>query len=121
MKRAFLIIVSALALVGLLIADIAWPKASTAEEIPAAAATARTGATPETAASSVPKEATVETSESASQGIKAEEAKAQSIPGSVEDALDQLDEPAAANSTSAEGASDVENEGKGEVSEHSNP
>jgi hypothetical protein len=37
MKRAFLIRVGALALAGFLIADIAWPKASFAEEISAAA------------------------------------------------------------------------------------
>jgi hypothetical protein len=85
-------------------------------------ATAQVGATPEAAANSVPKEATAETSESASQGIKAEEPTAQSMTGSIEDALDQLDEPVAAGSTSAEGASDVEQSGKGEaVSEHNNP
>jgi hypothetical protein len=83
---------------------------------------AQAGATLEAAASSVPKEATAETSESASQGIKAEEPTAQSMTGSIEDALDQLDEPVAAGSTSAEGASDVEQSGKGEaVSEHNNP
>jgi hypothetical protein len=108
MKRAFLIVVSALALVGLLIADIAWPKASSAEEIPAAAPAAQAAATPDAAASSVPQEATAETSGSASEGTQAEEATAQSMPGSVEDALDQLDEPAAAGSTSAAGASDLE-------------
>ena len=108
MKRAVLIVVSGLALAGLLIADIAWPKASTAEEIPAAAPAAQAGATPEAAASSVPKEATAEKSESASQGTEAEEASAQNMPGSVEDALDQLDEPAAAGSPSAAGASDLE-------------
>ena len=116
MKRAVLIVVSALALVGLLIADIAWPRASTAEEIPGAAPAAQAGATPDAAASPVPKEATAETSENASEGTKAEEATAQTMPGSVEDALDQLDEPAAAGSTPAAGASDVE---KGEAaSEH---
>ena len=40
MKRAFLIIVGALALAGFLRADIAWPKTSIAEEISAAAAEA---------------------------------------------------------------------------------
>ena len=108
MKRAILIVVSALALVGLLIADIAWPRASTAEEIPAAAPAAQAGATPDAAASPVPKEATAETSENASEGTKAEEATAQTMPGSVEEALDQLDEPAAAGSPSAAGASDLE-------------
>ena len=70
MKRAFLIVVSALALVGLLIADIAWPKASSAEEIPAAAPAAQAAATPDAAASSVPQEATAETSGSASEGTR---------------------------------------------------
>ena len=115
MKRSVLVIVSGLALVGLLIADIAWPKTSTADEIPAAAPAAQAGATPEAAASSVPKEATAETSDSASQGTKAEEASAQNTPGSVEDALDQLDEPAAAGSASAAGASGGEKERKGEA------
>jgi hypothetical protein len=121
MKRAVLIIVSALALVGLLIADLAYPKTSIAEESPAAAPAAQAAATPEAAASSVPKEATAETSESASQGTEAEEATAQSMPGSVEDALDQLNEPAsAAGSTSAAGASGDENEHKGEAASQHN-
>jgi hypothetical protein len=111
MKRAVLIVVSGLALVGLLIADIAWPKASTAEEIPAAAPAAQAAATPEAAASSIPTETTAE---GACQGTVAEEASAQSMPGSFEDALDQLDEPAAAGSTSAAAASAGEKEGKGE-------
>jgi hypothetical protein len=115
MKRAVLVIVSALALVGLLIADIAWPKASTADEIPAAAPAAQAGATPEAAANSVPKEATAETSDSASQGTTAEEAPAQNMPGSVEDTLDQLDEPAAAGSASSAGAFGGEKESKGEA------
>lgn len=120
MKRAVLIVVSALALVGLLIADIAWPKASTAEETPAAAPAAEANATPQAAANSVPKEATAETSESASQRTKAEEASAQSMPGSVEDALDQLDEPAAAGSAAAVATAGDEKESKGEAaSQHS--
>src|SRR5258708_20561233 len=102
MKRAVLIIVSALVLVGLLIADLAYPKASIAEETPAAAAAAQAAATPEAASapeaatSSVPKDATAEAPDSASEGTKAEEASAQSMPGSIEAALHQLDEPAAA-------------------------
>ena len=120
MKRAVLIIVSAVALVGLLIADIAWPKASIAEEIPAAAPAAEANATPQAAASSVPKEATAQTPESASQAIKAEEASAQNMPGSFEDALDQLDEPVAAGSASAAGASDDEKESKGEAASQQN-
>ena len=120
MKRAVLIVVSALALVVLLIADIAYPKASMAEEIPAAAPAAEAGATPEAAASSVPKAATAETSDSASQGTKAEEASAQNTPGSVEDALDQLDEPAAAGSASAAEASGGEKESKGKAASQDN-
>ncbi len=120
MKRAVLIVVSGLALVGLLIADIAWPKASTAEEIPAATSAAGTAATPEAAANSVPKPATAATSESASQGTKAEEASAQSMPGSLEDALDQLNEPATAGSPSAAEASGDEKESREEAaSQHS--
>ena len=120
MKRAVLIVVSGLALAGLLIADIAWPKASTAGETPAAAPAAEANATPEAAASSVPKPATAETSESASQGTEAEEASAQSMPGSVEDALDQLDDPAAAGSPSAAEGSGDEKESKGKrESQHS--
>jgi len=115
MKRAVLIIVSALALVGLLIADLAYPKTSIAEETPAAAPAAQAAATPEAAASSVPKSAIAETSESVSQVTEAEEATAQSMPGSVEDALDQLDEPAAAESAAAAGASGGEKESKGEA------
>ena len=120
MKRAVLIVVSLSALAGLLFADIAWPKASVAEEIPApapaaeAAATAQ-ASTPEAAASTAPKNAIAETSDSGSQGTTAEEASAQSIPGSVEAALDQLDEPAAASSASAAGASGGEKEGTGEA------
>jgi hypothetical protein len=77
MKRAGLIAVSSLALAGLLIADVAWPKASTADEIPVAAPAAVAAATPEAAASSIPKEATAETSESSSQGTTVEEASTQ--------------------------------------------
>ena len=120
MKRAVLIVVSGLALAGLLIADIAWPKASTAEETPAAAPAAEAGATPEAAASSVPKEATAKTSEGVSQGTEAAETSAQSMPGSVEDALDQLDEPASAGSASASGASGDENESTGEAAPQHN-
>jgi hypothetical protein len=120
MKRSVLVIVSGLALVGLLIADIAWPKTSTADEIPAAVPVAQAGATPEAAASSVPKEATAETSDSARQGTSAEEASAQNTPGSVEDALDQLDEPAAAASAPAAGASGGEKESKGEAASQHN-
>jgi len=120
MKRAVLIIVSALALVGLLIADLAYPKTSIAEETAAAAPAAEAAATPEAAASSVPKEATAETSESISQGTEAEEASAQSMPGSVEDALDQLNEPAGAGSASAAGASGDENESEGEAASQQN-
>jgi cytoskeletal protein RodZ len=115
MKRAVLIVVSGLALAGLLIADIAWPKASTADETPASAPAAQAGATPQAAASSVPKPATAETSESASQGTTAEGASAQNMPGSVEDALDQLDDPAAAGSASAAAASGDEKESKAEA------
>lgn len=99
MKRAVLIVVSALALVGLLIADIAWPKSSIAEEIPAPAATAaaaEAASTPAAASSSAPKQATAEMSDSAGQGNEAEKASAQSMPGSVETTLDQLNEPTAA-------------------------
>jgi hypothetical protein len=120
MKRAVLIIVSALALVGLLIADLAYPKTSIAEESPAAAPAAQAAATPEAATSSVPKNATAETSESASQGTEAEEATAQSMPGSVEDALDQLNEPAGAESASAAGAAGDEKESKGEAASQHN-
>ena len=120
MKRAVLIIVSGLALAGLLIADIAYPKTSTAEETPAAAPAAEARATPEAAASSVPKSATAETSESVSQGTEAEEASTQNMPGSVEDALDQLNEPAGAGSASASGAPGDEKESKEEAaSQHS--
>jgi hypothetical protein len=38
MKRAFFIVISALALAGFLLADITWPKTSIADETPAAAA-----------------------------------------------------------------------------------
>ena len=120
MKRAVLIIVSGLALAGLLIADIAWPKASTAEETPAAAPAAEARATPDAAASSVPKSATAETSEGASQGTEAAEATAQSMPGSVKDALDQLDEPASAGSATASEASGDEKEGQGEAASQHN-
>ena len=126
MKRAVLIIVSALALVGLLIADLAYPKASIAEETPAAApaveaaATPEAASAPEAAASTVPKNAIAEAVDSASQGTKAEEASAQSMPGSIEAALDQLDEPAAAASASASGASGDENESTGEAAPQHN-
>jgi len=120
MKRSVLVIVSGLALVGLLIADIAWPKTSTADEIPAAAPAAQAGATPEAAASSIPKEATAATSDSASQGTTAEDASAQNMPGSVEDALDKLDEPAAAGSASAARASGDEKESKEEAASQHN-
>ena len=120
MNRAVLIVVSGLALVGLLIADVAWPKATIAEEMPAAAPAAQAGATPEAAASSIPKEATAETSEGVSQGTEAEEASAHSMPGSLEDGLDQLNEPAGAGSASAAGASGDEKESKEEAaSQHS--
>jgi hypothetical protein len=120
MKRAVLIIVSALALVGLLIADLAYPKTSIAEESPAAAPAAQAAATPEAAASSVPNEATAKKSESASQGTEAEEASAPSMPGSVEDALDQLNEPAGAGSASAAGASSDEKESQEEAASQHN-
>jgi len=126
MKRAVLIVVSALALVGLLIADLAYPKTSIAEEIPAAAPGAEAAATPgaasvpETATGSVPKNAIAEAPDSASQGTEAEEASAQSMPGSIEAALDQLDEPAAAASASAPGASGDENESTGEAAPQHN-
>ena len=120
MKRVFLIVVSALALAGFLLADIAWPKASTAEETPAAAPAAEARATPEAAASSVPKSATAETSEGVGEGTEAAEASAQRMPGSVEDALDQLDEPASAGSATASEASGDEKESQGEAaSQHS--
>jgi len=126
MKRAVLIIVSALALVGLLIADLAYPKSSIAEETPAAAPAAQAAATPEAATapeaatSSVPKDAIAEAPENASQGTKAEEASAQSMPGSIEAALDQLDEPAAAASASASGATGDEKENTGEAAPQHN-
>ena len=126
MKRAVLIIVSALALVGLLIADLAYPKASIAEETSAAAPAAQAAATPEAATapeaatSSVPKDAIAEAPENASQGTKAEEASAQSMPGSIEAALDQLDEPAAAASASASGATGDEKENTGEAAPQHN-
>ena len=126
MKRAVLIIVSALALVGLLIADLAYPKASIAEETSAAAPAAQAAATPEAATapeaatSSVPKDAIAEAPENASQGTKAEEASAQSMPGSIEAALDQLDEPAAAASASASRATGDEKENTGEAAPQHN-
>ena len=126
MKRAVLIIVSALALVGLLIADLAYPKSSIAEETPAAAPAAQAAATPEAATapeaatSSVPKDAIAEAPENASQGTKAEEASAQSMPGSIEAALDQLDEPAAAASASASRATGDEKENTGEAAPQHN-
>lgn len=110
MKRAVLIIVSALAVVGLLVADLAYPKTSIAEDSPAAVPTAEAAATPEAAANSVPKSTTAETSESTSQSTEAEEASAQSMPGSVEGALDQLNQPATAGSATASGASGDEKE-----------
>ena len=126
MKRAVLIVVSGLALVGLLIADLAYPKASIAEETSAAAPAAQAAATPEAATapeaatSSVPKDAIAEAPDSASQGTKAEEASAQSMPGSIEAALDQLDEPAAAASASASGATGDEKENTGEAAPQHN-
>jgi hypothetical protein len=94
MKRALLIVVSALVLAGFLIAAIAWPKASIAEEIPAAVPAAD-ASTAEAATSSVPKEAVAETSDSASQGTKAEEASVQNKQGSAETTTDHHDAPAA--------------------------
>jgi len=119
MKRAVLVVVSSLALVVLLIADVAWPKASTAHEIPAATPGAVAAATPEAAASAVPKEATVEASGSSSQETTAEEASVQNMPGSVEDALDQLDKPAAGSPSAAEGSGD-EQQSKGEAASQHN-
>ena len=126
MKRAVLIIVSALALVGLLIADLAYPKSSIAEETPAAAPAAQAAATPEAASapeaatSPVPKDAIAEAPDSASQDTKGEEASAQGMPGSIEAALDQLDEPAAAASASASGATGDEKENTGEAAPQHN-
>jgi hypothetical protein len=120
MKRAVLVIVSALALVGLLVADIAYPKTSIAEEIPAAAPAAQAAATPEAATSSVPIEATAAAPDSASQDTKAEDASAQSMPDSIEAALDQLDEPTAAASASASGAPGDENESTGQAAPQHN-
>ena len=125
MKRAVLIVVSAIALVGLLIADIAYPKTSIAEESPAAEPAAQAAATPEAASvpeaatSSVPKNAIAEAPDSASQGTKAEEASAPGMPGSIEAALDQLDEPAAAGA-SASGATGDEKENTGEAAPQHN-
>lgn len=93
MKRTFLIIISALALAGLLISDIAWPKASSADEIPGAVPAARAAATPETAGSSVPKEAVPEISASVSPGAKAEEASEQKIERSAENASELPTKP----------------------------
>jgi hypothetical protein len=104
MKRAFLIIISALAVVGLLIADVAWPKASIADEIPVPAASAEAASTPKAASSSVPMEAVPKTSESASQGIKAGEASDQSNqskPGLAEAASEHDEEAAAATAAPA--------------------
>jgi FtsZ-interacting cell division protein ZipA len=121
MKRAVLIIVSALALVGLLIADLAYPGASIAEETPAAAPAAEAAATPEAASaqdaatSAVPKDAIAEAPDSASQDTKAEEASTQGMPGSVEDALDPLDDPAAAGTASASEAPGDEQESTGKA------
>jgi hypothetical protein len=126
MKRAVLIIVSALALVGLLIADLAYPKASIAEDTPAAAPAAEAAATPEAASapeaatSSVPKDAIAEAPDSANQGTKAVEASAQSMPGSIEAGLEQLDEPASAASASASGAAGDEKESTGEAAPQHN-
>ena len=118
MKRAVLIIVSALALVGLLIADIAWPKASIAEETPAAEPAAKAAATPEVAVSPAPNEPVAETPDSTSQGTKAQDA-AQIIPGmpgSVEAALDQLNGPTTtADTASASAASGDEKDDTGEA------
>jgi len=69
MKRAFLIIVGALALAGFLMADIAWPKTSIAEEISAAAAEAASIGGAE-APPFVTKQAVAETSDGPSQGTK---------------------------------------------------
>ena len=122
MKRALLIAISALALAGFLIADIAWPKASIAEDTPAEEPAAKAAATPEAATSSAPKEPTAETYDSSSQGTKAEDAAAQSMPsmpGSIEAALDQLNEPITADSASASGVSGGKNDGTAEAaSEH---
>ena len=68
MKRAFLIIVGALVLVGFLTADIAWPKTSIAEKTSAAVAEAAFFG--EAEAPFVPKEAVDETSDGPSQGTK---------------------------------------------------
>jgi hypothetical protein len=62
MKRALLIVVSALALGSFLLADLAWPKASIAEEIPAPAPAAEAASTAEATPGSVPKEADAEAS-----------------------------------------------------------
>ena len=68
MKRAFLIVVGALALAGFLMADIAWPKTSIAEEISAALAEA--ASIGEAEAPFVTKQAVAETSDGPSQGTK---------------------------------------------------
>jgi hypothetical protein len=121
MKRGLLIVISALALAGFLIADTAWPKASIAEETPAAAAA--NAATPEAATSPAPKDPIAEMSDSTSQGTKVEDTAAQTMPnmpGSVEDALDQLNGPAtSADSASASVASGDSKDGTEEAaSEH---
>ena len=105
MKRAFFIVISALALAGLLLADIAWPNATIAEETPAAAPAAEATAPAKEPTNTAPKEANAETSDSAGQGTKAAEASTQNKQGSAEAASEQHDEPATATSASAPGSS----------------
>ena len=94
MKRTILIVVSTLALAGLLVCDIGWPKASLAEESPAA----RAAATPEAAANLIPKETIAETSASATPGAEAEEASDQNIQRSAETAPYSAEPGSAASS-----------------------
>lgn len=110
MKRAFLIVISALALAGLLLAEIAWPKASIAEETPAAAPAAEATSPAKDATNTAPKEANAETSGGASQGTKAEEASTQNKQGSAEAASEHDDEQTATTSASAAEASDEKEE-----------
>ena len=84
------------------------------------AATPEAASAPEAATSSVPKNAIAEAPDSASQGTKAEEASAQSMPDSIEAALDPLDEPAAAASASASGAPGDQNESTDEAAPQHN-
>jgi hypothetical protein len=95
MKRAFLIIVGALALAGFLIPDIAWPKACIAEETSAAAPAAEAASTAQAETRSVPEQGFAETSDGPSQGTKNEEASVQNNQGSTEAVSEHHDTSAA--------------------------